>query len=231
MSLPTKENLLNPLRQELPLLPDSMRRLPVDDRGYPVPWFVAWLEDGEEAPKGTGKPDFRVTAAGAFEAAIERKICWICGGRLTAYKCFVVGPMCAVNRTSSEPPSHRDCALFAATACPFLVRPHARRRENLPEGVDPAPGEPILRNPGVCLLWASKSFKVFRARGGELVSFGDPEWVRWFRAGREATREEVESSFDSGLPELREIAEREGGNALQVLKRDTEKAKLLLPEG
>ena len=38
------------LRAELEALPARLHFLPVDERGYPVPWFVAWRD---------GKPEFR----------------------------------------------------------------------------------------------------------------------------------------------------------------------------
>lgn len=38
------------LRSELEELPSRMKTLPVDDRGYVIPWFVAWHE---------GNPEFR----------------------------------------------------------------------------------------------------------------------------------------------------------------------------
>jgi len=44
---------------------------------------------------------------------VRHKRCWLCGQPLGKFMCFVVGPMCAINKTSAEPPSHRDCALYA----------------------------------------------------------------------------------------------------------------------
>ena len=34
-----------------------------------------------------------------------------------------------MNRTSAEPPSHRDCAEFAVKACPFLTQRELTRRK------------------------------------------------------------------------------------------------------
>jgi hypothetical protein len=36
--------LITPLRADLPALPERMKRLSVDHRGFPVPWFVQWDE-------------------------------------------------------------------------------------------------------------------------------------------------------------------------------------------
>lgn len=56
------------VRPELEALPERMRSLPLDHRGYPVPWFVAWIE---------GKPEFRAMDADKFRRAIREKRCWV----------------------------------------------------------------------------------------------------------------------------------------------------------
>jgi hypothetical protein len=206
-----------------------MKRLPVD-RGYPVPWFVAWLgSDGEPLPRGEGTPDFRVLAAGAFVEAVKLNRCWVCGQPLGAYKAFVIGPMSAVNRTSAEPPSHVDCADFAARACPFLARPHARRRELAPE-IGKAPGFHLKPNPGVALVWVTKRYAIRKSPRGPLFNVGEPEEVRWYAEGRPASREEIFASIETGLPALREIAEREGPSSVNALERDVERVLRLVPQ-
>src|SRR6267154_1896953 len=100
--------------------PKRSAELPRDERGYPVPWFVEWID---------GKPDFRVMDSDKLVEAIKYKRCWVCGGPLGHYKVFTIGPMCMVNRTSAEPPSHRDCAEFSVRNCPFLTTPDMHRRE------------------------------------------------------------------------------------------------------
>ena len=203
-------------RPELPVLTERIARLPVH-RGYPVPWFVAWVdESGSPLARGEGEPDFRVIAPDAIESAYYKALCWVCGEFRGRYAAFVAGPMCAVNRTVSEPPSHPECAGWSACACPFLTRPHARRREaGLPEGtVDPA-GIALRRNPGVALVWSSRDWRPWRPPGGGvLFDMGTPEEVGWFAEGRAATREEVERSITSGLPSLRELAEEDGPDAV-----------------
>jgi hypothetical protein len=39
--------VVRPVRAELPELPSRITRLPVDDRGYPVPWFGEWFDQGK----------------------------------------------------------------------------------------------------------------------------------------------------------------------------------------
>jgi hypothetical protein len=198
------------LRTDLPPLPDRFKALPIDERGFPVPWFVDWLD---------GKPVFQAADPAKFRRAIRHKRCWLCGQPLGSLLAFVIGPMCGVNRVSSEPPSHRSCAEFAVNACPFLTRPMAKRNmrgmEDMPTK-KPA-GLMIERNPGVSLLWLTRHYSVFRAPGGVLIRVGDPLEIAFFREGRPATREEVEQSVESGLPLLEEPARAEGPAALKEL--------------
>jgi len=56
----------NELRTGMPKLPSRMKSLPVDERGYPVPWFVAWIG---------GKPEFRTVEAGKVIKAIRERRC------------------------------------------------------------------------------------------------------------------------------------------------------------
>lgn len=220
------------VRPELPPLPPRIARLPVDHRGYPVPFFAAWLDDaGEPVERGQGRADHRVVYPGAQLDALRRAACWICGERVGSHKTFVIGPMCAVNRVSAEPPAHLDCGDWAALACPFLTRPHARRRAaGMPgEAAEAPPGVAIMRNPGVTLVWTTRSFVVERVPNGFLCRIGDAEHVRWYAEGRKATRAEVMASIDSGLPALRDVAEQDGPRAIAELERYVERAMPLVP--
>src|ERR1700693_5736803 len=201
---------MTPLRAGLPPLPVRMRELPVDQRGYPVPWFVATID---------GVPDFRVIRPSGVAIAIKRNTCWLCGQPLGKFLSFAIGPMCSIDRITSEPPSHRDCVEFAVKACPFLTRPGmARSPRQMPDGsVQPACIH-IDRNPGVTALWTTRNFKRVRvdrvgAHEGFLIQLGPPESVTWWREGRLATREEVQASIDSGFPALREAALKDGPDA------------------
>lgn len=193
--------------------PARITALPVDpQRGVPVPWFVAWID---------GKPDFRVIEENKLAAAHKFKLCWICGKERGRFGSFVIGPMCAITRTNSEPPSHLDCAVYAAINCPFLTKPGMRRREaGLPEGHAKAAGCPISRNPGVACVWTTREWSLFSdGRGGVLWRMGDPTETQWFAEGREATRAEVEESVRTGIPRLREMADLDGPKAHEELTR------------
>lgn len=218
------------LRQNLPALPPRMKKLPLDHRGFPVPWFVAWFEDGEPCDSGKGVPDFRVVDTPKIGLAIKQRRCWVCGEHLGVHMAFVIGPMCAVNRVISEPPSHRDCAIFSATACPFLIQPRMRRNEKDLPGHNEAAGFGLKRNPGAACVWITRRYELFRPHAGHdgiLFQLGEPEETLWFANGRQATRAEVMDSIESGLPLLR--AEDEGPEAVAALKVALDRAMKLVP--
>src|SRR6266568_1205683 len=211
---------MTPLRPGLPELPPGVKALPIDDRGYPVPWFVQWfLPDGTAAEPGVGKPDFRVADGRKRNAAVRLKLCWICGQPLGKRFAFVIGPMCAVNRVAGDPPMHVGCAEFSAIACPFLSRPSAERRDaKLPEG-GTIPGFGIMRNPGVALVWITDRYAPFNdAKGSFLLRIGGPIGLLWYAEGRQATRAEILASIDSGLPILRDVAREDGPDAEAALE-------------
>lgn len=202
-------------------VPTTIAGLPQDKHGRYIPWFV---------DTSTGQPDFRVVRRDGIPDAVNRQMCWVCGTHRGREAAFVIGPMCAINRVSAEPPSHRECARYSADACPFLTTPTMHRRERgLPEDrVDPA-GTAILRNPGVTLVWFSRRWSMSRVPGGVLFDVGEPSRVSWRCRGREATRDEVLASIDSGLPILRSQAERDGEKAVAALQRQHAAALQLLP--
>jgi hypothetical protein len=214
---------VNLLRSELTTLPERIKSLPVDERGYPVPWFVEWLD---------GKPEFRLMDGRKWMKAVRENLCWVCGHRLGSYLCFVLGPMCGISRTTSEPPCHLECARWSAVNCPFLARPHMVRRgqEELEEhGVKSMGGIALKRNPGVCLLWITHNFKIWRPDGGGyLIRVGELLEVEWYSEGRRATLAEVEESVRTGLPALEEIARAQEG-ALPELYRQRDKLAALYP--
>lgn len=174
------------LRPELGVLPLRLRHLPIDHRGYPVPWFVEWVD---------GKPEFRAMDQQKFARAIRERRCWVCGDVLGKHLAFVIGPMCAVNRTSAEAPCHHECAVWSACHCPFLSRPQMVRREDEVTACAQRGDASIDRNQGCAGVWTTMRYMVFKAPGasatGYLIEMGLPEKVEWFAEGRAATREEV----------------------------------------
>lgn len=213
----------------LPAPPPRIARLPRNRVGYPVPWFVATVD---------GEPDFRVIGEGKMNGAVMLRCCWICGdsmvnrtlGEAATQYAYVVGPMCAANRTSAEPPAHRECAIYAATACPFLTTPGMRRRENnLPSGASEPDGIMIRRNPGVAVVWITNGWHTIA--GHRLFHLGTPVKTLWFTQGRAVTREEALAAIDSGMPLLRAEAEKDEDPelAIAMLEVQYERSLQLLP--
>jgi len=202
-------------------MPRRMSKLPIDPVWkLPVPWFVAWVD---------GKPCFPVMDAHKWNNAVRYKLCWICGQALRDPMAFVIGPMCGINRTSAEPPSHVTCAMYAAQACPFLTTPKMKRMDVSHLDAVDAPGIALQRNPGCCAVWITNRYTVFEAGNGRLIDIGEPRLVHWFASGRKATREEVMESINSGLPSLQEIATAEGPEAEAELVKMTKAFERLLP--
>lgn len=205
--------------------PPEIARLPKDKIGRPIPWFV-----NREVDDADGQPDFRVASADRRRLAMRDGLCWVCGGFLDRVYAFVIGPMCTVNRVTSEPPSHTRCAAYSARVCPFLVRPNMRRRETgLPENLNPIPGEMIPRNPGVTALWHTYSWEPLKTSTGILLRIGPAARVHWYAQGHQATREEVLASIDSGYPLLLEAAQKGGPRELAMLDAEMAEAMKLVP--
>jgi hypothetical protein len=201
-------------------IPPRMKKLEISDEGYPVPWFVSWPN---------GKPDFRAVDTEKLVIAVRHKKCFLCGENLGSYMTFVIGPMCAVNRTSAEPPVHHSCGLYSVKACPFLTQPKMRRNEkDMPiDKINPA-GEMIRRNPGVSLLWTTKTYTLMRADNGVLFKIGEPETLEFWAEGQHATKKQVLESIESGLPILQKMAEEEGPDSMFHLKTLTGLAMKLI---
>jgi hypothetical protein len=204
-------------------MPERIAALPQDpERHYPVPFFVAWID---------GKPDFRIADEEKRIRCIKEKLCWICGEKLGRYQVFVIGPMCAINRISAEPPMHRDCAEYSVRVCPFLLNPNQKRN---PKKVDAELGEPpgiaIMRNPGCMLIWITTGYTIVRDQVDRvLFGVGPPVKLAWIAEGRSATRAEVLESIETGLPILRELAAKQGSAAERALENQLSRAIKLIP--
>jgi len=199
-----------------------MADLPVDERGYPVSWFVAWQD---------GKPEFRAMDGEKWMQAVRFKLCWVCGKALGVYKTFVAGPMCGINRTSAEPPCHLECAQWSARNCPFLSNPQQSRRDLAGASLVDAPGFALQRNPGVTLLWTTKTYSIFNdGHGKPLITFGEPESVEWIAEGRKATREEIMNSIATGMPALVALAQQQEGAMKHLMETKERFVSTYVPE-
>ncbi len=203
-------------------MPSRIAALQRDGRGYPIPRFVDRKADRD------GQPDFRVMDGAFMVRAVRHRLCWICGDRMGRFMCFAVGPMCIINRTSAEPPSHLECCRYSAQVCPFLAVPAMRRIEaNMPEHTKVA-GTMLARNPGVVCLWTVEQYRPFRVDNGALFEIGSPTAVEWWAEGRAATRAEVDASIAGGMPTLEAVARTEAGG-MEALAEHVQAAQQFLP--
>lgn len=98
-------------------LPDRMRHLPVDKRGYPIPWGVL-IDDG-------GLPHFAINVEERRHEMVKRDLCSICGSKLFRGRWFVGGTLSAFHEHGAfiDPPMHSECSHFALQTCPYLAAP------------------------------------------------------------------------------------------------------------
>lgn len=176
------------LREGLPPLPAHMRQLPIDRRGYPIPWFVKWID---------GVPDFRVLDEAKVLRCLHEKRCQICGGALGRFKAFVGGPLMIQQRVSLEPPMHRDCAEFAIKTCPYMLHAAAKKRlTHLPAEIAEQINVGMVQtdgNPGVFGLHVCLAYSVDTSRG--ILHMGAPvEPVTWYVGGEVCTDPSVVSA-------------------------------------
>lgn len=192
--------------RDLKNIPPEMGVRPIDHRGFPVPWFVT--EKHED-----GRWNFNVVTSERVSQAITKRLCWVSGEPLGSFGSFVIGPMCVVNRVAADPPARKFIAEWSAQVCPFLSRPLAKRPE-VPD-VHDTPGHMVTDNPGMCAVWTTKTWT--RDRHG-LIRMGEPHSVTWWREGRRATQEEIDTIFAERVEKLLEIAAQDGPDAVNLCR-------------
>jgi hypothetical protein len=103
-------------------IPDLMRKLPLDHRGYPIPFIV--LRDD------TGRPHFTINDTRKVAYTLKHDLCGICGEKLHRGRWMVGGPMSAFHPdgTYIDGPLHADCMRYAMQACPYLGAPNYSKR-------------------------------------------------------------------------------------------------------
>lgn len=98
-------------------IPEFMKDLPVDPRGYPIPYIV--LKDDD------GTAHFIVNDHHAVVRCTRHDLCSICGKPLETLRMFVGGVRNAFHRNGAyiDPPMHPECCRYALQVCPFLAVP------------------------------------------------------------------------------------------------------------
>ena len=177
-------------------VPARIRALPVDRRGYPVPYFVQ---------RGPGEPDFRIMDTQAAARAMRLRLCWVCGQPLGRHASFVGGPMSELTCAFADLPSHLECARFSAHACPFLANPAARMRgTDLPDGVGISPGQ-VEDNPGMAAVVTTRDYSYEPSAMAFVV--GTKDSVDWYARGRPASEAEITAAKEKAAVDVARIRE------------------------
>lgn len=103
--------------QDVPI-PDSMKNLSKDKRGYPIPASV------QVDPDGT--PHFALNPEQTRQRLLRENCCSICGKKLLRGRWFAGGPVSAfyARGVYQDPPVHYECGRYALQVCPYLVLPN-----------------------------------------------------------------------------------------------------------
>lgn len=191
------------MKNDVPL-PERMRHLERDRRGYPIPEIV--LRDSD------GRPHFTVNDTLRMVHVLRNDLCAICGTKLFRGRWFIGGPRSAFDPHGCyiDAPAHHDCARYALRVCPYLAAPNYGR---LIEDRTLADDEPVaLRRDERCLPDRPRLFVAVHARGQE-VRGGLHDMTIWptrpyvgieyWRDGHRLTREEGDAFCRSvGAPRI-----------------------------
>lgn len=104
-------------------IPPELAHLELDERGYPIPYFVGKID---------GKYNFRYQDRKKRDACIRFRWCPICAKRLdTDFSYVITGPHGLKNKVVSDAPMHLLCAEFSMQACPHIHFEKAERKAEL----------------------------------------------------------------------------------------------------
>lgn len=102
-------------------LPERMRNLPTDHRGYPIPANILKDENGVY--------HFIINDENKRQEQIRLQHCAICDGPLDGEFWFVGGPLSALHPEGAyvDTAQHYECVTYALQVCPYLAtRPYKR---------------------------------------------------------------------------------------------------------
>jgi len=102
-------------------IPDRMKHLPLDRRGYPILYGV-YVDK-------SGKPHFTINDERARVMMRERDLCSVCGHKLFRGRWFAGGPGSAFHPEGCyiDMPMHDECVHYALMVCPYLALPNYAR--------------------------------------------------------------------------------------------------------
>lgn len=99
-------------------IPDRMKHLPLDPRGYPI-FYGAFID-------ADGTPHFTINDEYKRCLMVQEDRCSICGQKNLRGRWFVGGPTSAFHERGCylDMPMHDECVHYALTVCPYLAAPN-----------------------------------------------------------------------------------------------------------
>ena len=96
-------------------IPQLMKHLELDARGYPIPYIV--MRDK------TGKAHFALNDEQLTECCITNDLCSICGLEMKGDSWMIGGPMSTFHPQGCfiDIPVHHECGKYALQVCPYLA--------------------------------------------------------------------------------------------------------------
>jgi hypothetical protein len=182
-------------RKSLPEPTPRIRSLPINSKGYPIPFFVSYVN---------GLPDFRMVDEKKYMQCVANNVCYICGQPMGRHKSFVAGSLMLVNKMNVEPPMHHDCATYAVKACPFMLLPKSvRRTAGMPEEAIQMQGIQLPDNPGVAVIYTVPIYRFTMGQHGAMFHLPDDGVAEWYTEGRLCTREEAVRFLAEAIERMR----------------------------
>lgn len=163
--------------------PKYIQSLPREERGFPIPWFVATLPDGSR--------DLRFADYRKKVASVKNLVCWVCGKPLNIMRVLVGGPLSFFNGRYGDMHCHPSCAEFSAKYCPHLNNTKSKYRiANSPDGVQSSEGL-TMSHPGVIGLVYCLDTDTCPTHDDLLLSPVDVQKVEWWHKGAKISAREA----------------------------------------
>ena len=162
--------------QETPI-PTRLQGFPLY-KGYLV-HFTVWVSDD-------GTPDFRVVHEANRRECMIRKLCTLCGQTLEQPLVFIGSPKSVENRIFVDGPMHKECAVYAASVCPYLADANyqARSLESSEKKISKSGTSSVYLacipgRPDKMALYYTDGYLLFQNQGGIYYHSHAPLKVDW----------------------------------------------------
>lgn len=186
-------------------IPERMKHLPRDARGYPVPVLV--LRDTD------GKPHFAINDNDVWMHVVKNDLCAICGKPHDELRWFVGGPGSAFSPQGAyiDPPLHKECAEYALQVCPYLALPKYMKsvgdrtldKDKLPGGAILVDNTMIPSRPEVFVGLAARGTKIVVSPPSQLLLVPDEVVdVMMWKHGVKVPDEELEDQMHRAFVKL-----------------------------